>query len=278
MIASLFRLSLLVFWWLLLAPLQWLSVKFDLKFQRSIPILFHRIGLKLLGVKVISAGVPTAKRPLLVCSSHGSWLDIPVLSSLFPVSFVSRADVARWPVFGTLARLQRSIFIDRSRRSATHKATQAIAARLYAGDAIVVFPEGTTSDGNALLPFRSSLLGAAQQAMQAQGSSNEIFIQPVCIHYCGMHGLPMGRSHRPFAAWYGDMDLVPHLFDLLRLGAIEVRVSFGEPLRLNNANDRKNMAEIIQKAVRDLREASLRFSNPSTAARKRARKGPMLAK
>jgi 1-acyl-sn-glycerol-3-phosphate acyltransferase len=277
MLGPLFRLTLLALWGLFLAPLQWLSVKFNLKSQRSIPLLFHQTGLKLLGVKVILAGAPAIERPLLVCSSHVSWLDIPVLSSLFPVSFVSRADVARWPVFGTLARLQRSIFIDRTRRGATHRAIQSIAKRLDAGDAIVIFPEGTTSNGNSVLPFRSSLLGTAQHAMQARGAGGEIFIQPVCIHYCGMHGLPMGRSHQPFAAWYGDMDLVPHLLDLLKLGPIEVRVSFGALLSFSGADDRKEIAKIAQRAVRDLREASSCFSNLSAAARRGTRKGRVSA-
>jgi 1-acyl-sn-glycerol-3-phosphate acyltransferase len=265
MVFAVLRLFFLILWGLLLAPLQWISVKFNLPAQQRIPILFHRVGLKIIGVKVTQLGKPASARPLIVCSNHVSWLDIPALGSLFPLIFVSKADVGRWPVFGTLARLQRSIFIDRNRRSATHNATKEIAARLDEGEAIVVFPEGTTSDGNRVLKFRSSLLGAAQHAFDAAHHGAGIYLQPVFINYRSLHGLPMGRVYRPYAAWYGDMDLVPHLLAIARLGCIEVEISFGEALAFTSMSDRKEMATAAETAVRELRLSS--FSNAAGSAR-----------
>ncbi len=247
MIRPVLSLACLVLWGLLLAPFQWLSVKLNLKTQLLIPVLFHRYGLPMIGVRVRQVGQAADMRPLLICSNHVSWLDIPVLGSLLPLSFVSKADVGRWPVFGTLARLQRSVFIDRGRRAATQGATHEIVERLNAGEIMVIFPEGTTGDGNHILKFRSSLLGAVQQAM-----FDRLFIQPVSIRYRGLHGLPMGRGFQPYAAWYGDMDLVPHFLDILKLGAIEVEVQFGEAYALAPDRDRKEMAAEAEKAVRDL--------------------------
>lgn len=261
-------LSFLTLLGLVLAPLQWLAVTFNLPAMRRIPMLFHRWGLPLIGIKVTSRGVPAQIRPLLICSNHVSWLDIPVISSLMPLIFVSKADVGSWPVFGTLARLQRSVFIDRTRRSATQSATQEMTARLNGGDAVVLFPEGTTSDGNRVLGFRSSLLGAACQAALAGEEKKEIHIQPVAIRYFGLHGLPIGRAFQPYAAWYGDMDLVPHLIDILKLGALEVEVRFGAPMTFSASSGRKTIAAQIEKAVRDLWGSS--FSNRLVAVKTRS--------
>jgi 1-acyl-sn-glycerol-3-phosphate acyltransferase len=268
MLVAIFRLCVLFLWGLPLAPLQWLSIKLNLPSQRFIPMLFHHWGMKIIGVKVVKLGQPARERPLIICSNHVSWLDIPAISSLLPLLFVSKSDVGRWPVFGTLARLQRSIFIDRNKRTATHGATKKIAMRLGEGEAIAIFPEGTTSDGTRVLKFRSSLLGAAQHAMEKEHQGAKIYLQPVYINYRGLHGLPMGRAYLPYAAWYGDMDLMPHLLDLLKLGAIEVEISFGQALAFTPVSDRKDMAQAAEAAVRDLRKLS--FSNAPAAAKRQA--------
>lgn len=257
------RLSVLTLFGLVLVPVQWLSVKLRLPTMRLIPMFFHRYGLPLLGVKVVSGGYAGKQRPLLMCSNHVSWLDIPVISSLTPVVFVSRGDVVHWPVLGTLAKLQRTIFVDRTKRTATRTASQEISQRMNSGDAVVLFPEGTTSDGNRVLQFRSSLLGAARAAIET-GEAKEIHLQPVALRYHGVHGLPMGRMHQPYAAWYGDMDFVPHLIDILKLGAIEVEVYFGSVMTFPAGTDRKVLAAAAEKAVRALRLAS--FAKPATKA------------
>ncbi len=245
-----FKILILFIWGVVLTPAQWLSVKFNWPLQRRIPVLFHRVGLKILGVKVTQFGTPDPRRPLLVCSNHISWLDISVLTSLFSVVFVSKAEVNAWPIFGGLARLQRTVFIDRTRKTATKSASTDIASRLSGGDAVVLFPEGTTSDGNRVLPFRSSLLGAARSAVVREGS---VTIQPVAIRYVGRQGLPIGRGGQVHTAWYGDMELVPHLIHLVRIGAIEVEVRFGMA-RIYPANaDRKQIAAELEQDVRALR-------------------------
>jgi 1-acyl-sn-glycerol-3-phosphate acyltransferase len=110
-------------------------------------------------VRLTGAAIDT--RPLLIVANHSSWLDISIITSLAPVVFVAKAEIARWPFFGLLAKLQRSIFVERDRRHKTGAVTSEIAQRLAEGDPVLLFGEGTAGDGNRVLPFRTALIGAA---------------------------------------------------------------------------------------------------------------------
>ena len=105
---------------------------------------------------------------MLFAANHVSYLDITVLGSLLDASFIAKTEVAGWPLFGWLARLQRSVFIDRRARSTAHQ-RDSIAARLAAGEALILFPEGTSGDGNRLLPFKSALFSVADHAGRRRG-------------------------------------------------------------------------------------------------------------
>src|ERR1700704_6325769 len=200
----------------LLLPFQWVAVKLGLPLRRRIPGLFHRMMCAILGVRVRVIGRRMPEHPLLIVANHTSWLDIPVITAVAPVVFVAKQEVARWPLVGLLARLQRSVFVDRARRHKTHHVNAEIAQRLAEGDPVVLFGEGTSSDGNRVLPFRSALIGAARDALAEAEHSGRVLIQPLSIAYTRLNGLPMGRLHRPMAAWYGRMELVPHLIRVLR--------------------------------------------------------------
>lgn len=241
-------------------PLQWASLKLGLGTRRHIPTLYHRILLRLIGVRVQVRGAPAAERPLLILANHSSWLDIPVLGSLTPLFFVAKSEVAGWPLIGLLARFQRTVFVDRQRRHATGSVNREIAARLGAGDPVVLFAEGTSSDGNRVLPFRTALVGAAREAFAA---GEAVVVQPLAVAYVRLQGLPMGRRHRAVAAWFGDMDLAPHLMDVLRHGAIDVEVSFGAPVRLDAAHDRKEVTRESEAAVRRLCACALAGRAPA---------------
>ncbi|MBS7539682.1 lyso-ornithine lipid O-acyltransferase [Ancylobacter lacus] len=232
-------------------PLQWLSLRLGLPSRRWIPPVFHRLLLALIGVRVTSHGTPAGDRPLIIVANHVSWLDIPVLGSRMPLGFIAKSEVGRWPGIGMLARLQRTVFVDRSSRAATGRVNEAIAARLREGDPVVLFAEGTSSDGNRVLPFRSALLGATREAF---GGGPGAVVQPVAIAYVRQAGLPLGRARRPLVAWYGDMDLVPHLAEVLRRGAIDVELHFGEPIA---GGDRKAVTLAAERASRALLAAAL---------------------
>lgn len=248
MVRAIPRLLILIGIALVAMPLQWLSLKLNLPSLRILPLWFHRIALWIFDVRVkIEGTVPKEQRPLLFVANHTSWLDIPVLGSITPLAFIAKSEIAGWPLFGTFARLQRSIFVDRSRRHGTGQVNKDIASRLAAGDPVVLFGEGTSSDGNRVLPFRSALLGGLRDAMEEDGRG---YVQPVVVAYHHFHGIPMGRRNRDVAAWYGDMDLVPHLLRVVREGAIDVTVAFGPVHEVDHADDRKALSRKLEQWVR----------------------------
>jgi 1-acyl-sn-glycerol-3-phosphate acyltransferase len=240
-----------------LMPVQVLSLVFNWPLRRSIPVLYHRMVCALVGVRVHVVGAPPASRPLLILANHSSWLDIAVITSVLSVVFVAKREVARWPFFGWLAKLQRSVFVDRERRHRTGKATSEIAERLLEGDAVVLFAEGTSSDGNRVLPFRTALLGAAQELL-ATGEADHALVQPMSIAYVGLQGLPISRDQRCGVSWYGGIDLMPHLLNLVRGGAVDVVVTFGEAMTYDRATDRKRLAKTMEDVVRRLTVTALR--------------------
>src|SRR6202035_5756002 len=143
---------------LVLLPFQLIGIAFGLRLQRRIPQLYHRAFCVLAGVRIRVIGQRSRQAPVLILSNHVSWLDICVITALAPVVFVAKSEVERWTVFGWLAKLQRTIFINRQARHQTGTATREIAGRLLGGDAVVLFAEGTSSNGIRVLPFRSSLV------------------------------------------------------------------------------------------------------------------------
>ncbi|GGC93108.1 lysophospholipid acyltransferase family protein [Chelatococcus reniformis] len=239
-------------------PLQWAALKLGLtRVVRGLPVVFHRLVCAILGFRVIVQGEPPHGQPTLIVSNHVSWADITVVSSIMPVSFIAKAEVAGWPLFGLFAKLQRSVFVDRAKRSATADVNSAIAARLAAGEAMVLFGEGTTGDGVRVLPFRSALVGAARDSIAGQDGA-PILLQPMSIAYVARNGLPLGRYERAAIAWYGDMDLAPHLMGVLRGAPFDVVVGFGAPIAFTAAVDRKAATRSAELEVRDACRAALR--------------------
>lgn len=235
---------------LALVPFQWMAVSMGLAMRRRIPTLYHRVVCRMLGVSIGVVGRPAEAAPLLFVANHVSWLDIAVISAVTPVVFVAKREVAQWPVFGGLARLQRSVFVDRGRVHRTREVNLEIARRLAGGDAVVLFAEGTSSDGNRVLPFRSALLGAAREAAARAGGP--AWIQPLSLAYTAAGGLPIGRESRHAVAWYGAMSLLPHVWRLAAEGAVDVVVSFGEPVAYDGRADRKVVAGRLEDAVRTM--------------------------
>lgn len=231
-------------------PVQWLALKVSPGFARRFPVWYHRQLRRLMGMRVRVIGTPVAGG-VLMTANHSGWLDITILSSLHPVSFVAKSEVRSWPLFGLLARLQRTLFVHRAARTRAAADRDAIRARLEAGEALVIFPEGTSSDGNRVLPFKSTLLGAAEIGL-GDDRDRPVHppVQPVSIAYVGLYGLPMGRENRPYFAWYGDMELVPHLWEAFARGPIDVVVEFHAPLSVDTFGGRKALAAAAENAVR----------------------------
>ena len=226
--------------------------------------LWHRVNCRALGFRIHQKGELTDKRPLVVASNHVSWTDISVIGSRCDVSFIAKADMAAWPVMGWLARLQRTIFIERERRRTSGAQASEIARRLADGEAVVLFAEGTTGDGNMILPFKSTLFGAATMAI-SEGAVDKVYIQPLAIAYTRVQGMPMGRRDRPLAAWIGDTELAPHAAALLSEGAVDVELHFGEAIEFSAGDSRKEATRLAETQVRAMLQAALGNPRPSKA-------------
>lgn len=225
-----------------LMPLQQLFVWVWPAMARRFPMHYHRMVCRILGVRVRIIGTPPAEGPALIASNHASWLDIVVLSAMAPLSFIAKREVNGWPFFGSLARLQRTVFVHRDQRHATANSRDEMQERFKAGDILVLFPEGTSSDGHRVLPFKSAFFGAAEYP--------GVVVRPVTIAYGGHRNLPMNGRLRPSYAWYGGMDLPPHLWEALSNGPIEVTVICHPPLSLSGEVTRKHLAAHAEGLVR----------------------------
>jgi 1-acyl-sn-glycerol-3-phosphate acyltransferase len=240
----------------LLIAVQWLLEKLNLPGWGGIATTYYRLLCWALRIRIRVVGQPVRDRAVLFVSNHLSWADILVIGTLGPVAFVAKREVADWPLVGVAARLQRTVFVDRTRRSQTGEAVGAIVKRLIEGTSVVLFAEGTSSDGNRVLPFRSALVGSVEDA--AAYGAGAIQIQPMSIGYTGQQGIPMGRQNRPLVAWYGDLDFVPHFKTFCARGAVDAVVSFGEPFTADGTEDRKTTTRRLEGDVRRLNTATLR--------------------
>jgi len=255
-------LGLVVISSLVLVPLQILSMKTGLWPETVILKIWHGMILRALGMRVHVKGALAKQRPLLIAANHISWTDIMVLGSFADVKFIARADMEGWPLIGMLSKLQRTVFIERERKRTSGDQASEIGRRMANGDAMVLFAEGSTGDGNSVLPFKSTLFGAASMAI-AEGAAEQVLIQPVAIAYTRLHGFPMGRRHRPMSAWIGDQDLMPHLKVLLAEGGLDAEVHFGEPVPFSKGTNRKETARLMEARVREMMQAALADPAPS---------------
>ncbi|MBX9458326.1 MAG: 1-acyl-sn-glycerol-3-phosphate acyltransferase [Rhizobium sp.] len=242
---------------LILFPLHLLLLWLRHPWRNRLPRIWHKFTLWAIGVRVHVHGQAERRRPLMLAANHSSWLDILVLASVVDATFVAKAEVRDWPVFGVLARLQRSIFIKREERRQTREQADEMAARLNAGETVVLFPEGTTTDGNRLGEIKSSLFAAASSAAHL-APDRVVHVQPVAIAYTRIQGMAMGHFHRPIAAWPGDVALMPHLVGILRAGAIDVDVRFGDTVEVMAGTSRKHVSGFVREQLRDMLEKSLR--------------------
>ena len=248
-------------------PIQAFFLKVHLRWAAQLPQRYHQAVCALIGVRIHTHGAVVREKAVLLVSNHCSWVDILVLSTLAPMSFIAKHDVASWPGIGLLARLQRSVFVARERRHSVGSTANEVLERLHQGDHIVLFAEGTSSDGNRVLPFKTSLFSvvtpftrafvradgesvAAVQSKDPEDQDHPAFLQTCTLAYVKRWGIPLGRAERPDVAWYGDMVLVPHLWHFLKSGPVDVHVRIGEKLALESFADRKTLASHSEREVR----------------------------
>jgi lyso-ornithine lipid O-acyltransferase len=220
---------------------------------------WHAVS-RMLGLQVRVIGKPARqhgagpKRPIIYVCNHSSWLDIPAVGGHITGCFVAKDDVAGWPIISTIARFGRTVFVTRS-RTGTLRERDEMQDKLAAGDDLILFPEGTSSDGSRVLPFRSAFFAAAY------GSAKPL-IQPVSVVYDRLAGLPVGHASRDVFAWYGDMSLAPHFWQVAQWRGKRATLLFHVPLDPAAFPDRKALAQATWQVVAD-GAATLRQNRPA---------------
>ena len=220
------RLVLVLLWSLALLPVQLVLINRAGPAKVALPLCYWSGVARILGLNIevtgrIARDPARPTRPILFVANHSSWLDIVALGAVLPGCFIAKGDIAHWPGISLIARAGRTLFVSRSRGD-TRRERSSLESRLDAGDNLILFPEGTTSDGAHTLPFHSSFLSLANRDIAP-------LIQPVTIVYDQLDGLPVCRRNRPLIAWYGDMDIVSHY---ARIGRhrLRVRIVLSPPL------------------------------------------------
>jgi len=219
----------------------------NVMFQRQMPLakarplwLQHacRRVLRILSVDVKTRG-PIPLKGLLVCN-HLSYLDVLVISSIAPTVFISKSEVKRWPIFGWFARMSGTLFVERGRRADVSRLNRELARALDEGALVVLFPEGTSSDGSEVLPFKSSLLEPITR-----------FDHQLTIGWIS-YTLADGRPGEDVCYW-GEMTLMPHLVNLLSKRCVNATVAFtkyGKPVTC-----RKTLARHLHSEVMRLKDS-----------------------
>jgi 1-acyl-sn-glycerol-3-phosphate acyltransferase len=167
-----------------------------------------------------------------------------VLGARIRAAFVAKSEVGGWGVVGWLATLARTVYVERARPSRTGEQRDVIADRLARNDSLILFPEGTNSDGTRVLPFKSSLFSVAD-------GHDDVLIQPVTIAYTRVNGLPVTRERLPDLAWIGDTELMPHALAFMRLGKVRAEIIFHPAVRRADFADRKAMARHCEAVISD---------------------------
>jgi 1-acyl-sn-glycerol-3-phosphate acyltransferase len=230
-------------------------------------VLFARIYwstmCRLLGLRIRLIGprlrqATTGGRPIVYVSNHSSWLDILVLGGRLDACFISKEEVSEWPLVKWIARLGRTVYTER-RRAATARERDEMRERLAGGDNLILFPEGTTSDGSRVLPFRSAFLSIAELPVTSDGKPP--LVQPVSVVYDRLGYLPAGRASRPLFAWYGDMNIGSHFWRLAQHRGLRATVLLHAPLDPASFPSRKALAQATWVAVAN-GAATLRQNRP----------------
>jgi 1-acyl-sn-glycerol-3-phosphate acyltransferase len=248
------RISLFVLCCLLIVIAQSLVLLFskgDISY--ALPRLWQYTMCLVFGIKVKVKGTPNTGRQTLFVSNHISYLDIPVIGGILKASFVAKADVRKWPVMGYLCTLQQTAFISRNRSDAA-KEKNTLSTMVKEGKNLIIFPEGTSSDGSSVLPFKSSLFGIALE----KDSNKHLMVQPITLKILSVDGkIADTQETRDLYAWHGDMTMPPHLWAFAKSKGAEIGVTFHAPYDTKDFKDRKKLAAMCHSDVLEGMETSL---------------------
>jgi 1-acyl-sn-glycerol-3-phosphate acyltransferase len=215
--------------------------------RRRVVRTWNRCACAIAGFQVKVHGAPLAGTGHLFAANHVTYLDIVALASQLDVRFVAKREVADWPVIGYLARIIGTIFVERSSRRADMQ-IDSLRNALTAGHSVAVFPEGTSTEGLDVLPFKSSLF----QAAVARSREAALWVQPVTVAYHRDHaGMPLNAEDRAVYPWVGDATLVPHLAEVLKRPGVEITLAFAPPVEAGAFSGRKALADHCRRVSAD---------------------------
>jgi 1-acyl-sn-glycerol-3-phosphate acyltransferase len=222
-----------------------------------LPQIWHSLVCRVFGIRVRIEGTPFTIAQTMYMSNHISYLDIPVIGSVLRCSFVAKKDVQSWPLFGFLSQLQQTQFLDRQ-RTAIARETNSLATRVGKGHSMIIFAEGTSTDGRTVLPFKSSLFSLAVGGQE----SNEapLYIQPLTIKVEYVDGKrPETQAERDIYSWHRDMDtdLATHLWGFALHKGADITLIFHEAFKASQFTNRKILAQTCHETVSKGLEARL---------------------
>ena len=224
---AILKLVAFLLWSALLVPVQLVIMMFSGgKPSYAVPHIWHKGVCRILGLKAIVEGKPCTDRQVIFISNHLSYLDIPVIASVLKASFIAKGEVAGWPVFGFLSKLQQTAFVSRS-KSTLGNDKNALEYMLKDGRSMILFPEGTSTDGRTVVPFKSSLFSIA-----LADDGTDIWLQPMTLSMISVDGRePSDQTTRDLYAWHGDMTLSPHLSAFAKTRGATIKITFHAPVR-----------------------------------------------
>jgi 1-acyl-sn-glycerol-3-phosphate acyltransferase len=205
-------------------------------------MIFHGGCCRLFNLRCEYEGELSTCQPTLYLCNHISYLDIFVLGKSVPGYFIAKSEVAGWPILGHLAKVQNTLFFERNSKKVRGQ-LGVMTEHFNKQRSLILFPEGTSTDGESVQPFKSSLLQSVEQ------SEAVVNIQPVTIAYTHYRDKPMNREVRDQYAWYATMLFAPHFFNALGLGKAQVKITYHPPVLLADFTDRKSCAEYCQQQV-----------------------------
>ena len=238
---AIWRFFLIAGVYLIYTPVYWVLLKLHTPTGRRFGRYYLSTWRKCIGHQLIIKGKLSQIKPTIFVANHSSYVDILILGTCIPARFVAKKEVAEWPVMGWLATQQGTIYIER-KRTAIAEGAESLEGALEKGDSLILFPEGTTSDGCHVLPFKSSFFDIAMK--------KNLVVQPISIAYAGWDRFSMPRVVRKQCGWFSpEIDLVAHLWELAQLGTVQVVVELHPPLKAKDFSSRKELAVASFEAV-----------------------------
>jgi 1-acyl-sn-glycerol-3-phosphate acyltransferase len=254
-IRTVFSTSCLIIWTVFMIAIVWVTLRLLLpKYLGAATLIFHRVCCRIFSIRRSITGRVSVERPTLFVINHISYLDIFVLGSVIPGCFIAKSEVAKWPILGSLAKFQNTLFFERNSRKIRGQ-LDVMSNHFRRRGNLILFPEGTTTEGEHVARFKSGLF----QAVENIGV--DVQIQPVTIAYTHYQDRPMSRQVRDVYAWYDDMPFVSHFFRALGLKNSRAQLVFHKLVTPESFETRKACAHHCWQQVSDGLKSQLKNSD-----------------